>query len=94
MSLSKPMILIVDDNPENLQFMGKVLSKNNYEVGVAQSGPQALNFVKKAHPDLILLDVMMPEMDGFEVCRMLKTQLVTQHIPVIFLTAKPKPKIL
>lgn len=88
MTLSRPMILLVDDNPENLQFMGKVLSKNNYEVGVAQSGQQALNFVKKAQPDLILLDVMMPEMDGFEVCRRLKSQLVTQHIPVIFLTAK------
>jgi DNA-binding response OmpR family regulator len=84
----KPLVLIVDDNPKNLTLMGKLLSDNHYEVGMAQSGEQALNFVRKNQPDLILLDVMMPEMDGFEVCRKLKSQLVTQHIPVIFLTAK------
>ncbi len=88
MNNGKPMILIVDDNPENLQLMGKLLSDNGYEVGVAQDGEKALSFVKKTHPDLILLDVMMPGMDGFKVCRELKKQLVTQHIPVIFLTAK------
>ena len=86
--MSKPLILIVDDDASNLQFLGKVLSDNGYGVGVARDGIQALNFVDKTIPDLILLDVMMPEMDGYEVCRRLKMGRKNRHIPVIFLTAK------
>lgn len=84
----KMLILAVDDNPRNLQVLGTLLSENNYEIAVAQNGLQALEFVKKNTPDLILLDIMMPEMDGYEVCRKLKSDIGTQHIPVIFLTAK------
>ncbi len=84
----KPLILAVDDKPHNLQFLGKLLSDSGYEVGMAQDGQQALNFVKKSRPDLILLDIMMPDMDGFEVCKKLKADFSVQHIPVIFLTAK------
>lgn len=86
--VNKSLILIVDDKPQNLQFLGKLLSNNGYEVAMAQSGVQALTFVKTESPDLILLDVMMPEMDGYEVCGKLKAGPPTHHIPVIFLTAK------
>lgn len=82
------LILIVDDNPQNLQFLGKFLTENDYSLCVAQSGQEALEFVKTKMPDLILLDVMMPGMDGYEVCRHLKAQQIFKHIPVIFLTAK------
>ena len=86
--MSKPLVLAVDDQPNNLQFLGKLLSDNGYEVGMAQNGSQALNFVEKNKPDLILLDIMMPEMDGYDVCKKLKLDFATRHIPVIFLTAK------
>ena len=84
----KPLILAVDDKPQNLQFLGKLLSLNGYDVGMVQSGLQALNFIKTNEPDLILLDIMMPEMDGYEVCEKLKSTTATMHIPVIFITAK------
>jgi CheY-like chemotaxis protein len=87
MSHQKSLVLAVDDNPQNLQFLGKLLSDNGYEVGMAQNGQQALNFVKKNDPDLILLDIMMPGMDGYEVCKQLKKDYFAQQIPVIFLTA-------
>ncbi|MCP4220389.1 MAG: response regulator, partial [bacterium] len=81
-------ILIVDDNPENLQVLGKTLREEGYKLLAARSGMQALTSVKKKKPDLILLDIMMPEMDGYEVCRRLKQDPQTDRIPVIFLTAK------
>ena len=87
MTRLKSLILAVDDNTQNLQFLGKLLSDNGYEVGVAQNGDQALNFVKRYDPDLILLDIMMPDMDGYEVCRQLKKDFSAQYIPIIFLTA-------
>ncbi len=86
--LNKDMILIVDDNPKNLQVLGNVLTEKGYEVAAALSGESALDFVKNENPDLILLDIMMPEMDGFEVCRRLKMLERIREIPVIFLTAK------
>ena len=88
MGNQKSLVLAVDDKPQNLQFLGKLLSDNGYEVALAQSGSQALGFVRKDEPDLILLDIMMPEMDGYDVCRALKGDFSTRHIPVIFLTAK------
>ena len=84
----KSLVLAVDDKPQNLQFLGKLLSDNGYELAMAQNGKQALNFVRKESPDLILLDIMMPEMDGYEVCETLKQDDVSREIPVIFLTAK------
>ena len=92
MSKRKPLILAVDDKPKNLQFLGKLLSDSGYEVGMAQNGQQAINFVNKSEPDLILLDIMMPEMDGYEVCEKLKKDFSAKHIPVIFLTAKTDPE--
>lgn len=88
MNENKSLILIVDDNPQNLQFLGNLLRENGYNPVVAQSGAQALAFLKRENPDLILLDIMMPEMDGYEVCQRLKADKSTQKIPVIFLTAK------
>jgi DNA-binding response OmpR family regulator len=88
MNNGKPLVLAVDDNPQNLQFLGKLLSENSYEVGIAQDGIQALTFLKKNQPDLVLLDIMMPGMDGYDVCKEIKANLGTRHIPVIFLTAK------
>ncbi|MCP5051157.1 MAG: response regulator [bacterium] len=81
-------ILIVDDNPQNLKVLGNTLRENNYMPVVAQSGPQALIFARQGNPDLILLDIMMPDMDGYEVCQKLKKDKVTKDTPVIFLTAK------
>ena len=85
-STSKPVVLAVDDTPENLDVVKGILAKD-YTVKVAINGPMALKIVEKAPPDLVLLDVMMPEMDGYEVCRRLKADPVTRDIPVIFLTA-------
>lgn len=83
----KPLILIVDDNPQNLQVLGSMLKEHNYKPAAAQNGGKAIEFVHKKIPDLILLDVMMPGMDGIEVCRRLKAQESTRDIPIIFITA-------
>ncbi len=85
---NKPIILIVDDVPRNIQVLGAILNKKDYELAVAMNGQQALDTVAKIKPDLILLDVMMPVMDGHEVCRRLKENESTKDIPVIFITAK------
>ena len=81
-------VLIVDDIAENLQVLGKILDENEIEFSYASSGKEALEAVSYNRPDLILLDVNMPEMTGFEVCEILKRDPVTREIPVIFLTAK------
>ncbi len=81
-------ILVVDDTPANIQSLAAILKEHGYQISVATNGKQALEVVKRVPPDLILLDVMMPEMDGFETCRRLKTDEATRQIPVIFLTAK------
>jgi diguanylate cyclase (GGDEF)-like protein len=84
---TKPLILIVDDTPTNIQVLAEAL-RPDYRVKVAPNGKAAFEVIAKGMPDLILLDVMMPEMDGYEVCRRLKTQPETKEIPVIFITAK------
>ena len=80
-------ILVVDDHPASRMTAVALLSVEGYDIVEAQSGPAALDCVKKANPDLILLDVMMPGMDGFEVCRRLKQEEQTRLIPIIFITA-------
>ncbi|WP_414529279.1 sensor histidine kinase [Nodularia chucula] len=82
-----PTILIVDDHPANLSVLSDALDEAGWEVWVAKSGKVALERVKYALPHLILLDVMMPEMDGFETCRRLKANPDTREVPVIFMTA-------
>jgi two-component system sensor histidine kinase/response regulator len=81
-------ILIVDDNLKNLQLIAKVLKDEGYLISLAQDGKNALAQLKQLTPDLILLDVMMPEMDGYELCRLIKDDERLCEIPVIFLTAK------
>jgi len=84
----KQTILIVDDTPENIDVLVGIL-KDEYEVIAALNGSKALKIIQSGkQPDLILLDVMMPEMDGYQVCKKLKADYTTQHIPVIFVTAK------
>lgn len=83
-----PIILIVDDNPKNIQVLGTILMDARYRVAVAQSGRLVFELLPKVKPDLILLDIMMPEMDGFEVCKHIKTETDFRDIPIIFLTAK------
>ncbi len=84
----KQTVFIVDDNPENLRVLGNIVAENGYIPCFAPNGAIALASVKKKRPNIILLDVMMPEMDGFEVCRQLKQDITLANIPVIFLTAK------
>jgi len=84
----KPLILIVDDVPKNLQVLGSILGASEYLITPAMSGEQTLARVEQLMPDLILLDVMMPGIDGFETCRQIKANPKTKDIPVIFLTAK------
>ncbi|PKH55593.1 two-component system response regulator [Shewanella sp. Choline-02u-19] len=79
-------ILVVDDTPGNIDILVGILS-NDYKIKVAIDGPKALALAQKNAPDLILLDVMMPGMNGYEVCERLKTDPLTSHIPVIFVTA-------
>lgn len=83
---NQPLVLIVDDNSGNLQVLGNILSEKGYKIAIAESGGEALNFVSKKHPDLILLDILMPEMDGLEVCRRLKGSVETKNIPIIFIS--------
>jgi putative two-component system response regulator len=86
MDQSKKIVLIVDDTPVNLEILIEALS-DEYTVRVATDGMAALANVRQSPPDAILLDVMMPGLDGFEVCRKLKANPATRDIPVIFLTA-------
>jgi signal transduction histidine kinase len=88
MSHSSPArILVVDDHPDNLDLLEVVLERQKYRVFRAASGTEALNCVAEVSPDLILLDIMMPDMDGYEVCEHLKKNAETQNIPVLFISA-------
>lgn len=86
-SINKQKILIVDDSNENIVLLDSML-KDDYEVLFATSGQRALEVAQESEPDIILLDIIMPEMDGYEVIENLKDNTQTQNIPVIFLTAK------
>jgi len=89
---SPACILIVDDIPANLDIVRARLSAHGYEIITASNGREALAAVEKHRPDLILLDVMMPEMDGIEVCRRLRADKSLPFIPIVMLTAKSEPK--
>ncbi|MGA8810245.1 MAG: hybrid sensor histidine kinase/response regulator [Thermoanaerobaculia bacterium] len=84
----RPTILIVDDKPENLRLLNTILSENDYDVRPATNGRQALQVAERSTPDLVLLDIEMPEMDGYAVCRELKAIESLRDVPVIFLTAR------
>jgi CheY-like chemotaxis protein/signal transduction histidine kinase len=86
MKTAMPSVLVVDDSPKIVDLLINTL-KNDFHLGIAQNGPKALDYAEKNLPDLILLDIMMPEMDGFEVCSRLKAAPETKDIPVVFITA-------
>ena len=80
-------VLVVDDIMQNIQLIGATLNRGGYDVFIAHSGEEALEKAQQTNPDLILLDVMMPGIDGYETCRQLKQIFKFKDIPVIFLTA-------
>ena len=86
MDKSRTLVLIVDDNATNIDLLVNTL-KADYRLGIAKNGPKALEYALKHKPDLVLLDIMMPEMDGYAVCGRLKANPETADIPVIFVTA-------
>jgi adenylate cyclase len=85
-------ILVVDDVPENVRLLGAVLAARGYDVVSATDGPAALDLVGSANPDLVLLDVVMPQMDGYTVCRRLRAREETAVLPVIMLTSSTGPE--
>ncbi len=84
-------VLVVDDVPPNVKLLEAKLTSEYFDVLTAYSGPEALDVTNREHPDIILLDVMMPGMDGFEVCRRIKADPATAHIPVVMVTALDQP---
>lgn len=84
-------ILIVEDTPVNIQTLTAILKGQGYQISVATNGRQALQVIEKVKPDLVLMDVMMPEMDGHEACRLIKASPLWRDLPIIFLTAKTEP---
>ena len=87
-NISKPIILLVDDNPHNLQVLGRILQEEKYRTEFAINGRSALEWINKKKFDLILLDLNMPEMNGFEVCKKIRAQKDTHEVPIIFLSAE------
>src|SRR5271155_1716759 len=84
-------ILVVDDVPANVKLLEARLSAEYFDVSTATNGAEALAMCERAECDLVLLDVMMPDMDGFEVCRRLKKNPATHHIPIVMVTALDQP---
>ena len=84
-------VLVVDDVLANVKLLEAKLTAEYFGVLTARDGKEALGIVERAHPDIVLLDVMMPGMDGFEVCRRIKQNPMTHHIPVIMVTALDSP---
>jgi CheY-like chemotaxis protein len=88
----KVKILVVDDYAENVELLQKLLTADGYEVSTAYNGDEALREVEKDKPTLILLDIMMPKMDGYQVCEALRSDENTKDIPIIFVTGKTEVK--
>ncbi len=84
----KMRIMLVDDTPANIDVLRKTLEKDDYDMAVAPNGEMTLKIAPRFKPDLILLDIMMPGIDGYETCQKLKSMEETKHIPIIFITAK------
>jgi adenylate cyclase len=82
-----PLILVVDDQPENVRLLDAVLSPRGFRVVTASSGEEALDVLSKEHPDLVLLDILMPGIDGYEVCRRIRADPGTAFLPVVMITA-------
>ena len=84
---AQPKIVVVDDTPTNIRVLEAVLTPRGYVVLAATSGREALELISRERPDLILLDIMMPEMDGYEVCRRLRSDPATRALPIVMITA-------
>ena len=92
MNEEKVHVLVVDDYAENVELLKELLTASGYEVTTAYDGDEALKKVDRRKPDLILLDIMMPKMDGYQVCEALRNKEETKEIPIIFVTAKTEVK--
>src|SRR6266446_895235 len=88
MSRMNERILVVDDTPANIRTVAAILKEKGYRLSAATNGRQALDVLGRVRPDLILLDVMMPDIDGFETCRRIKNNEAWRDIPIIFLTTR------
>lgn len=86
--MSKSRILLVDDEPDIVETVSFMLQSRNYQVSIASGGQEGIEKAQKEHPDLLLLDIMMPDVDGYDVCMKLKSDEDTRNIPIIMLTAK------
>lgn len=87
-----PLILVVDDIAKNLELIGNILSLEQYQISVATDGEKAWQILNRISPDLILLDIMMPTVDGYTLCRQIKSLEEKKDIPIIFVTAKTNPE--
>ena len=87
---TKPKVLVVDDEPNILMSLEFLMRKSGYEVFIARNGTEALQLVHEQRPNVLVLDIMMPEVDGYEVCQHIKASPELRHIRVIFLSAKSK----
>lgn len=90
MTDQKTKILIVDDEPNILLSLDLLMRRNGYDVFVARNGQEALELLKEQNPDLIILDIMMPDVDGYEICRIIKSSEQYKKCKVVFLSAKSK----
>lgn len=86
------LVLIVDDNVNNLKVLGSILSARGFKIALAANGKECFDFLEKQLPDLIFLDIMMPDINGFDVCRKIKQDDKTDMIPVIFVSALSNPQ--
>ena len=86
-----PAILIVDDEPNIVMSLEFLMRKNGYQVGIARNGTEALAAIDQTHYDLVLLDVMMPDVDGYQVCRAIRENAACAAAKVVFLSAKSQP---
>ncbi len=86
------LVLIVDDNVNNLRVLGSILSARGFKIALAANGKECFDFMGKQQPDLIFLDIMMPDINGFDVCRKIKQDDKTDMIPIIFVSALSNPQ--
>ncbi|MGL1903470.1 MAG: response regulator [Fibrobacterales bacterium] len=84
---SKPCILIVEDNQQNLKYLGDLLSEEGYQLSIATNAQQTYSILKVIQPDLILLDIMLPQTDGYQICQTIKKNPHLSHIPILFNSA-------